>query len=368
MRVLLAILDAGGGHRSAARAVAAALAETTPEWQVAIEDVGRGAPVPLVGDAPAAYRLLLDSPVRPFFDVGWRSVDRPALARGLVDLFYPASRGHLRRLVERLEPDLVVGLHAGLAQCFLRLREETGCSYRVATVVTDIVTVHALWASPESEVSFAPTEEAARRLRRLGVPAERIEECGFPIHPDFARAAAHIRVRPAAELDLPRVLLMGGGSGAGGLARTLAGLERVTRPLLIEVVTGNNRRLYEALRRRTYRHTVEVHGFVTEMARLMSACDVVVSKAGPGSLMEAWSLHRPTLVGAAVGPQERGNLEWGARRGLAWPAGGPQRVGRSLTALLDLWDSVGAGMQPIEVEGAHHIARRLVAMMDSPRR
>jgi len=367
LRILLAILESGGGHRSAARAVAAALHEAAPGVEVVIEDVGAGMPVPVLNDPPAAYRLFLDSPVRPAFEVAWRLFDRRATARTCVQIVYPIVRRHAAEIVERLRPDLIVAMHAGVAQVFGRLRREARYAYRLATVVTDIVSVHALWSSPADDLTLVPTEEAHCRLLRLGVDPGRTLLAGFPIHPEFGRLANGARPS-ATPPERPRVLLMGGGAGAGGIAAMLAGLERSRRSLAVDVVTGRNPALYERLRGRCYRHEVHVHGFVEGMPRLMSGCDVVVTKAGPGSLMEAWALRKPALVGAAVGPQEVGNLEWGARRGLAWPAGGPDTVHERLEALLDRWPEAVAGMQPIPVDGAHRIAEHLLGLVGAPAR
>jgi UDP-N-acetylglucosamine:LPS N-acetylglucosamine transferase len=46
------------------------------------------------------------------------------------------------------------------------------------------------------------------------------------------------------------------------------------------------------------------------METLMAAADVVVTKAGPGTIMEALSLSRPLIVTGAVGLQETGNISY----------------------------------------------------------
>ena len=40
----------------------------------------------------------------------------------------------------------------------------------------------------------------------------------------------------------------------------------------------------------------------------MSACDVVVTKAGPGTIMETATLGKPLILTGAVGMQEEGNI------------------------------------------------------------
>jgi hypothetical protein len=46
------------------------------------------------------------------------------------------------------------------------------------------------------------------------------------------------------------------------------------------------------------------------MEQLMAASDIIVTKAGPGTLMEALAMRRPVIVTQAVGMQERGNIDF----------------------------------------------------------
>jgi 1,2-diacylglycerol 3-beta-galactosyltransferase len=53
-----------------------------------------------------------------------------------------------------------------------------------------------------------------------------------------------------------------------------------------------------------------VHGFVTNMAEWMTAADIVVTKAGPGTIAEALCAGLPLLITWYLPGQERGNMEW----------------------------------------------------------
>jgi 1,2-diacylglycerol 3-beta-galactosyltransferase len=53
-----------------------------------------------------------------------------------------------------------------------------------------------------------------------------------------------------------------------------------------------------------------VNGFVDNMADWMRAADVVVTKAGPGTICEALCCGLPMLLTWYIPGQERGNLEW----------------------------------------------------------
>ena len=105
------------------------------------------------------------------------------------------------------------------------------------------------------------------------------------------------------------------------------------------VVTGNNRELFASLKNRpTAPAQTHVFGFVHNMERLMLAADVVATKAGPGTIMEARALQRPLVVTGAVGLQETGNIDYVSknRYGLFAP---------DSTSLIKALDSLGNGLK-----------------------
>jgi 1,2-diacylglycerol 3-beta-galactosyltransferase len=55
---------------------------------------------------------------------------------------------------------------------------------------------------------------------------------------------------------------------------------------------------------------VRVLGYVDNMAEWMRSSDVVVSKAGPGTIAEALCCGLPLLLVWYLPGQERGNVEW----------------------------------------------------------
>jgi len=76
------------------------------------------------------------------------------------------------------------------------------------------------------------------------------------------------------------------------------------------VVTGRNAALREDLRSLGLRPSIHIYGFVDNMEELMAASDIIITKAGPGTLMEALVMRRPVIVTEAVGMQERGNIDF----------------------------------------------------------
>ena len=75
-KVLFAISDTGGGHRSAAEAMIAALSKVDPNAQCTITDLLRAADVPMIRNAPAIYDYW--STRRMWvYDLFWRLTNEP---------------------------------------------------------------------------------------------------------------------------------------------------------------------------------------------------------------------------------------------------------------------------------------------------
>jgi len=83
--------------------------------------------------------------------------------------------------------------------------------------------------------------------------------------------------------------------------------------------------------------TVVGLGFVTKMAEYMVAADVLVSKAGPGTIAEAASLSLPVMLTSFLPGQEEGNVDFVVNGGFGAfisdrdPAGIAEEVGQWLT-------------------------------------
>ena len=108
-----------------------------------------------------------------------------------------------------------------------------------------------------------------------------------------------------------------------------------------------------------------VFGFTNEMAKLLSAADVVVGKAGPASTMEALAVGRPVLVTAYAGLNELAVVRFLAAHGL----GGLTKVGevgKAATAWRDAPERLAAAARTaaaLDFPGMTARAAALIAAM-----
>jgi UDP-N-acetylglucosamine:LPS N-acetylglucosamine transferase len=312
-RILFAISDTGGGHRSGALAIKTAIELfVSAQVECHIVDMLTSTGMPLVKDAPELYDDL-STRWLPAFDFIWQLTNGRKRIDALSGLVYLGAHRNILRVLEEVRPTLVVSVHPLVNRFIGHTRRTYRLSFRFVTVVTDLVSLHASWADPDAELCIAPTHEAYERLRLEGMPAHKLARTGFPVHPKFAtyngtqpeaRATVGVAAQPFT------LLLTSGGVGAGNMGELVEELYSAYPDVQLLVVTGRNTALREQLLARRFGPLVHIYGFVDNMEQLMAASDIVITKAGPGTLMEALVMRRPVIVTQAVGMQERGNIDF----------------------------------------------------------
>ncbi|MDZ4717211.1 MAG: glycosyltransferase [Roseiflexaceae bacterium] len=312
-RILFAISDTGGGHRSAATAIKAAIEQLAQgSVECYIVDILTSTGLPIARSAPEVYDNLRNRWL-PVFDLGFRLTDGRRRVDMLTWMLYFSAHRNILRVLEEIQPTMVVSVHPLTNRFIANTRRVYRLSFHFVTVVTDLVSLHASWADPQAELTIVPTEEAYDRQIKFGLSPEKMLRTGFPVHPKFTvynSTRQEARTRLELALDPFTVLVTSGGvdsSQAHELIRRLAE-EYPAQQFL--VVTGKNADLKAELEQLALGPHVRIYGFVNNMEELMGASDLVITKAGPGTLMEALVLGRPVIVTEAIGMQERGNIDF----------------------------------------------------------
>jgi UDP-N-acetylglucosamine:LPS N-acetylglucosamine transferase len=311
--ILFGISDTGGGHRTGAVAVDAALDGLAGDnMKRHIIDILASTGVPLIRDAPDLYDQL-STRWLPVYDLIFQLTDGRYRVDALTQFLYLSAHRNIVRVLEATRPDLVVSVHPLVNRLIGNARRTYKLSFRFVTVVTDLVTAHAAWADPGAELCIVPTREAYNLFRTRGIPAEKLVQTGFPVHPKFAAYGGtrrEARERLGIELDPFTLLVTSGGVGSGQLRDLVLDLDRAYPGQQLLVVTGRNVALRQELLALGLRSNIHIYGFVDNMEELMAASDIIITKAGPGTLMEALVMRRPVIVTEAVGMQERGNIDF----------------------------------------------------------
>lgn len=310
-KFLIITSDTGGGHASAASAIADGLKRfPAPECLVNIVRAIEESHV-LAEKLAAFYNYLLRHHQHLMKYYYW-AIER--FRPNESSLFYRMTSRYARQLFEKYCPQLVVSVHP-MTQHFLgRMLRELGLLDRIplVTVVTDpCYGFWRGWACEEVSLYLVATEEARQQLIDYGVPREKIKICGIPIHHKFQVQSEEDKLATRAELGLDpekfTVFINAGWVGGGNIPRIFE--EMVDRGAQIEntqaiFLAGRNRELGErisAIARRAPFQT-KVIGYTTVMEKLMNAADVMVSKLGGLTTFEALASRLPIIADTTTPP------------------------------------------------------------------
>ncbi|MCX6030261.1 MAG: glycosyltransferase [Chloroflexi bacterium] len=313
-KIAIIMAHAGGGHVTAARSLAEALEGKAQV--VFLNLLDEHAPFPLnhlsaaygpwVNYAPWTYQKIYE-----LFSAPW-SVEMIQRAA------YPFVRNQVAAVLKAVAADLVISVHSVQVTIPLRALREISPQTPFVTVVTDPVTPPIAWFASDADLCVVATEPARKVALACGLPADRVQVIGLPVRRAFLTVCGQPKAALRAQLGLDpalrTVLLTGGGAGIGKLlapARAIAGRLAASRtPAQMAIIAGNNRELLKRLRAQQWPLPVMLLGYVENMAEWMAASDLLITKAGPGTLAEAACVGLPVLITEFIPGQEAGNVSW----------------------------------------------------------
>ena len=371
-RALLLISDTGGGHRSAANAIAAALEEARSpySYEQRIEDVAAHCAFPLTQLGLGYSMALRYAP--PIYGALYYATNGRRRYKALVRFCEPLYRERLRDLFIGYQPDVIVSVHPLLNHAALRARDDAHMQHvPVVTVITDLGKVHESWLVPEADAVVVPAREVYARALSRGVRPSRLRLLGHPIHPKFddvTGSKADLRAQLGLSAELPVVMLMAGGEGGGKLLSTALALAKARLPVELVVVCGRNEPLAQKLGELSTAlpTPMQVLGFTDKIPEYFRAVDLLVTKAGPGTLAEANAAQLPVVVYDYVPGQERGNVDFVRHNGLGLIAlQSSSRVVSAVRSLISAPEKLAMIRHNQEIVAPRRSSRRIAELITS---
>jgi 1,2-diacylglycerol 3-beta-galactosyltransferase len=358
-RIVILMSDTGGGHRASGEALQEAFQIKYGEQvRATLVDVFKAyTPYPF-SRFPAWYPVIVARGVRAW-GAGFKVSDGFRRSRVLAGSVYPYTRPSFRRMMHENPADLFVGMHPLLIMPAVRALGKDRPPF--ITVVTDLVTAHAFWFYRKVDEIIVPTEGAYQRALRNKVPPEKLKVLGLPISQKFCAPPGdktQLRQQLGWHTDLKTVLVVGGGEGMGPVLEIARGIAGSGLPIQMAVVAGRNESLRGRLLDVRWEIPTHVYGFATNMPDLMRAADLIVTKAGPSSVVEAINAGLPIILSGALPGQEEGNVRYVVDNGAGIWAPGPRNVTAAVKTLL------GGGPDKLQTAAANsrRIARPRAAL------
>jgi UDP-N-acetylglucosamine:LPS N-acetylglucosamine transferase len=310
-KFLIITSDTGGGHSSAAAAIAEGLKRfSAPGCLVNIARAIEESHF-LARKLAEVYNYLLRYH-QPLMKHYYWAINR--FRPNESSFIYRLTAKYIRQLFEKYCPQVIVSVHPMTQHVFARMLRELGLldTIPLVTVVTDpCYGFWRGWACDEVSLYLVATEEARRQLIDYGVDAAKIKICGIPIHPKFQSADTDERAAARSDLGLDpekfTVFVNAGWVGGGNIPRIFERIvdesEKLKEAQAV-FVAGRNVELQRDAARlaRRAKFPVKVIGYTDAMERVMRAADVMVSKLGGLTTFEALASRLPIIADTTTPP------------------------------------------------------------------
>jgi len=323
-KILIISSDTGGGHRSAAQAIAEGVQKfwkgesITVRIIKAVEESHH-----ITEKLVKVYNWILRDKQHWMKYVYWgMNRFRPETR----EFFYRRCFIYVKAQFEKWCPHVVVSVHPLTQHFFARILKELNLSKQIplVTVVTDpCYGFWKGWACNDVSLYLVANEDAKRQLIDYGILPEKIKIAGMPIHPKFHEISekdAQI-ARKAFGLNPEKftVFVNAGWIGGGNIPQIFKELVRGDLDVQAIFLAGKNEELrLEAVEiAKTAKFPVKVIGYSDEIEKLMQSANVMISKLGGLTTFEALACHLPIIADITTPPmpQEAGTVNLIRERG-----------------------------------------------------
>lgn len=328
-RILILTAAFGDGHNSAARNLAMAMEAAGAETRVA-DPCLLGAPR-LTRFLAQAYRLVTTHLPRVWLWI-YRSAEHCDFG-GDTPLYLRGPEHATRAAVEKFRPQVVVSTYPLYPYFLAKMAKGTQGFPPVFVMITDSIEINASWLGAPAQGWLVTDSQTRDVLIAKGLPAERIHETGFAVHPDFANLQTVAANDPC---DAFRILYFPTSDIGGMRSRARAMLDASLKVRLTMVMGRNVRHLLAVARelKAAYPGRVKLVGWTRRVPQLLGRHHMVVGKAGGATVHEAIAACCPMLIHHLVPGQEEGNLRLLEMIGGGALASTPEDLKHRVTALL----------------------------------
>ena len=323
-KILIISSDTGGGHRSAAQALAEGLQKFWQGESVAVRVIKAVEESHhITGKLVNVYNWILRNKQHWMKYVYWA-----------MNRFRPETREFVHRrcigfcteIFEKWCPHIVVSVHPLTQHIFARILKNLNLSNQIplVTVVTDpCYGFWKGWACDDVSLYLVANEDAQRQLVDYGIAPEKIKISGMPINSKFCEVTEKDaqNARKALDLDEEKftIFVNAGWVGGGNIPQIFRELVRGELNVQAIFLAGKNEELrLEAVElAKTAKFPVKVIGYSDEIEKLMQSANVMISKLGGLTTFEALACRLPIIADTTTPPmpQEAGTVNLIAKRG-----------------------------------------------------
>jgi processive 1,2-diacylglycerol beta-glucosyltransferase len=371
LSVLVFSASFGAGHVRAADAVIEALRAKDPNVKITHLDCGAFLSKTFNSVIRSTYIELIKHTPKLWGKFYYRTAKIPpdsAFQRFLNGL----GRREFLKYIKELQPDLVICTYPTVAGVLAQQRLKGVLNIPLVTIVTDYA-VHSQWIHPGVDLYIVGCEGVYNGLVARGINPNTIQITGIPVSPKFEETLDRkaILKKIGFSPDSATVLVMGGAYGVLGGAKWICKiLSETAFPVQSIIVCGQDEKLYKALDPfvEEGKNPMVRFGFVKNVEELMSASDMIITKAGGLTVSEALTKRLPLVIYRPIPGQEEENANFLENIGAGRTAKNEEELEAIIYSLLEhpkqLERMRRAALKSVPGRSAEQAVERILEILD----
>ena len=317
-KILILTLSFGSGHLRAAETLRDEFSRRHPDAEVRYIDALKGCRLPFRAFYVWTYWLMIRYAPGLWGKFFASRVERKDQQTAPVWSWRWGCH-HVLRQIKEFQPDQIVCCEVGASELAVIARRDRFTTASICNVITDFEG-EPIWVKPEAILYSVANASVGRQLETWGAQAASVKVCGIPIGVKFRARYDDAETRQLFGLDdRPVVLLMGGGMGPTRMDVVVSALLKTEQRLQIVALPGGDARTAERLERlsSTENTALKVIGWTDDIARLMQAATLLISKGGGLTLAEAAASALPVVLFDLIPGPEHSNASYFVEAGAA---------------------------------------------------
>jgi processive 1,2-diacylglycerol beta-glucosyltransferase len=316
-KILIISSDTGGGHRSAAQAIAEGVKKFWKDDFAVVRIIKAVEESHHITEKLVnVYNWVLRNKQHWMKYLYWvMNKVRPETR----DFVHKRCIGFCKDIFEKWCPHIVVSVHPLTQHIFARILKELNLSDQIplVTVVTDpCYGFWKGWACNDVSLYLVANDEARQQLIDYGILPEKIKISGMPVHPKFhevtEKDAQTARTAFGLNPDKFTIFVNAGWIGGGNIPQIFKELVRGELDVQAIFLAGKNEELKKEAEEiaKTAKFPVKVIGYSDEIEKIMQAANIMISKLGGLTTFEALACRLPIIADTTTPPmpQEAGTV------------------------------------------------------------
>ena len=335
-RVLLMYITKVSGHRQAIVAIQRSLKQLDP----AIE-------APTVNGFGFTYPILEKVVNKAYMSVIKRTpkvwdymYDNPKIVKNsqsIKNFLHKSSYEKIAKLFKRHKPDAVVCTQAFPCGMVAHYKRDHNLKTTIIGVLTDF-SPHSFWINDGVDYYVVPSVEAKERFIKKGVPSDSIKVYGIPMRAKFSTQLDRqpIANKLGLDLNIPTIVVMGGGQGLGPIKAIVKSLIKVKMEFQLVVLVGVNKKIINSLKRYTKRSKkkILIFEFANNVDELMELATIIITKPGGITTAECLAKGLPMVIVDPIPGQEMRNTDFLIKKGIGIRIDDTSDIGEEVEFLL----------------------------------